>query len=37
MEMDVLGFVTSVRTTWLLHRSGVMPSIVNIFGEREVL
>lgn len=22
---------------WLLHRSGVMPSIVNIFGEREVL
>ena len=22
---------------WLLHRSGVMPSIVDIFGEREVL
>jgi len=22
---------------WLLHRSGVMPSIVNMFGEREVL
>jgi len=32
--------VSGLRDTaeaWLLRRSGVMPSIVNIFGEREVL